>query len=160
MNNRQVHYTPNRFNQERDSGVLVLACFIGRKSPRQNKTAWRGKLNDLSDQSTRCSLSRLRCSHLDPGCQSDTFSRFQYLAVTFGSISAFHSVSGVVEMYVSYTNCTLSIVTPNVSGLYKVLQVCIACNQSFLFSICLKLQDIIRMHSCSNSQPIRSRFYV
>ena len=72
VNNRQVHYTPNRFNQERDSGVLVLACFIGRKSPRQNKTAWRGKLNDLSDQSTRCSFSRFRCYHLEPGCQSDT----------------------------------------------------------------------------------------
>jgi pimeloyl-ACP methyl ester carboxylesterase len=50
VNNRQMHYTANRFNRERDSRVLVLACLIGRKSPRQNKTVWRGNFHDLSYQ--------------------------------------------------------------------------------------------------------------
>ena len=44
------------------------------------------------------SLSLLRCSHLEPGFQSDTFSCCQYFAVILGSMSAFQIFSGDVEM--------------------------------------------------------------
>jgi hypothetical protein len=54
------------------------------------------------------SLPERRCSHLELGFQSDTFSCCQYFAVIFGSISAFQIFSGDDAIYVTYTNYGLS----------------------------------------------------
>ena len=107
-----IRCTTSRIGSSKNVTLVCLsscASSAGNAHVKTRRYGWEYS-RTVPTKSTRGSLSNVRCSHLEPGCQSDTFSRSEYIAVIFGSISAFHSFSGVVEMYVSYTNCTLTIV--------------------------------------------------